>query len=163
MLKEIKWYIRNFIRKIKRLIRYLPVIWKSYDFDYSYATELFQMKLEDIATFMESDKAMTVRAKQNAKRIRMIVRLMNKVYNEDYALAYQEKLVELYGDSVNEIHWDKLLSGGSELRWEYESWDNAEEISAKKLELLHQSYEKQKRAHRLLWKLIEHNIKHWWD
>jgi aspartyl-tRNA synthetase len=170
MLKEIKWYIRNFIRKIKRLIRYLPVIWKSYDFDYSYATELFQMKLEDIATFMESDKAMTVRAKQNAKRIRMIVRLMNKVYNEEYGMEYMDTIEKLYGKThIDFVETDETDKNGKPYcRLESKNELAVDEKHQKEIdEVRHQmmllSSDKQKRAHRLLWKLIEHNIQHWWD
>jgi hypothetical protein len=49
------------------------------------------------------------------------------------------------------------------LRWEYEKWDNSEEISEVQKKLFLESNEKQKRAHKLLWKFIEHNIRHWWD
>ena len=38
-----------------------------------------------------------------------------------------------------------------------------DEIKLKKKELFNKSQEKQKRAHILLWKLIEHNIQNWWD
>ena len=48
---------------------------------------LFQ--LLKTADFLESDKACTVQAKNSASRIRMIVRLMEKVYNEDYSCEYQ--------------------------------------------------------------------------
>jgi hypothetical protein len=167
MLKEIKWYIRNFIRKIKRLIRYTPVIWNSYDFDYRYATELFQMKLEDIANFMESDRAMSVQAKEDAKRIRTVIKLMDKVYDEDYSLEYEDKLKELYGEDVLYVEFlEKFSKSGNKhycIKYKYEDWDNCDEIKEMKTKLFNESHLKQKKAHRILWKFIEHNIQRWWD
>jgi hypothetical protein len=41
--------------------------------------------------------------------------------------------------------------------------ENSYEIRERRDKLWIKSYEKQKRAHKLLWKLVEHNIQHWWD
>lgn len=162
-----KWYIRTFIRRIKRLIRYIPVIWNSYDFDYRSATELFQMKLEDIADFMESDSALSTEAKRDAKRIRTAIKLMNKVYDEEYGTEYQDKLKELYGEDVNHIEFvDHSYKNGQQyyrMKHKYEDWDNYDEIKEIETKLFLESRKKQKKAHRILWKYIEHNIQRWWD
>jgi len=159
--------VSYFFKKIKRLLRYLPVIWNSYDFDYRYATELFQMKLEDIADFMESDRAMSVESKQNAKRIRTAIKLMEKVYDEDYNLEYQDKLKELYGEDVLHIEFvEHSYKNGQKyyrIKRKYEDWDNCDDIEKMETKLFHESYLKQKKAHRILWKFIEHNIQRWWD
>ena len=34
--------IKQFFRRLKRTIDFLPIIWKGFDFDYRYAIELFQ-------------------------------------------------------------------------------------------------------------------------
>lgn len=167
LISKVKRWIKNFIKKTKRVIRYIPVIWNSYDFDYRYAIDLFQMKLEDIADFMESDKALSTEAKNDAKRIRTAIRLMKKVYDEEYATEYLDTMEELYGEGVN--GFDFVSTGGDgenemfQLKRKYEDWENGEEIKKVEKELFNKSYEKQQRAHKLLWEFIEHNIQRWWD
>ena len=166
MMKRIK----QFIRRVKRTMSFLPMIWKGYDFDYRYAIELFQYQLKRTADFMESDRAMTMDAEIRAKRIRTAVELLQKVYDEEYGCEYQDKLKELYGDNVMDWEFIELdvksdYDGESlyELNWAYEKWDNSEEIKEMKDKLFKESKEKQKRAEELVWKFISHNIRGWWD
>ena len=158
------WFKRKY-RQIKNVFRWLPIIWKQYDFDYRYSLEVFKFQLQKQAEFLESDRAVTLCAKDKAKRIRTILKLMDKVYEEDYAMEYFDILKEMYGDNVLDWWFEdtKKGDGSSYMRYEYEKWDNAEEISQMKDELFKMSHEKQKRAHKLLWDLIEHNIQGWWD
>src|SRR5210317_791137 len=158
--------IKQFIRRVKRTRDFLPMIWKGYDFDYRYAIELFQYQLERTADFMESDRAMTMDADKRARRIRTAIELLEKVYNEEYSCEYQEKLKKLYGENV--LDWEfieldvKSNYNGEplyELKWEYEKWDNSEEVEKMKDKLFKESKEKQQRAEELVWKFISHNIR----
>ena len=106
------YWVKRKIRQIKRVIDFLPLIWNGFDFDYRYATDLFRKQLERIADEMESDRGRLENAKTNAQKIRTAIRLMDKVYDEEYGC---------------------------------------------------ESKNKQKRAHKLLWDFIEHNIQNWWD
>ena len=162
--------VKRFFRRVKRVIDFLPMIWKGFDFDYRYSIELFQYQLKRTADFMESDRAMTMDAKIRAKRIRTAVELLQKVYDEEYGCEYQDKLKQIYGEKV--LDWDFIeLDDKSdydgellyELKWEYEKWDNAEEVKETKQKLYKESQEKQKRAEELVWKFISHNIRGWWD
>jgi hypothetical protein len=160
------WFKRKY-RQIQRVIDFLPIIWKGFDFDYIYSIELFKKQLERQAKFMESsDKAHLENAKLNAAKIRTALRLMDKVYNdEEYGAEYQDKLKELYGEGVLDWWFEDTGRGDdtSFLNWEYEKWDNSEEIKEVHKKLFLESKEKQKRAHKLLWAFIEHNIQKWWD
>jgi hypothetical protein len=155
------WQIRN-------LFRWIPVIWGQFDFDYHYSIDVFKFQLEKTADFMESDKACTLDAKHRASRIRMVLRLMDKVYSEEYACEYQSQLEELYGK--NALDWNFVDSGkgdgSSQMVYSYEKYsdkDLVKEIDTLKDELFLKSREKQIRAHKLLWELVEHNILGWWD
>lgn len=157
--------VKRFFRRVKRVMDFLPMIWKGYDFDYRYAIELFQYQLKRTAEMMESDQAMTVDADIRARRIRTAVELLQKVYDEDYGCEYQDKLKELYGENVLDWWFEDTGKGdgSSYLRFEYEKWDNADEVAEVKHKLYDQSKEKQKRAEQLVWKFISHNIRYWWD
>lgn len=157
--------VKRFFRRVKRVIDFLPMIWKGYDFDYRYAIDLFQYQLERTADFMESDQTLTVDADIRARRIRTAVELLQKVYDEEYGCEYQDKLKELYGENVLEWQFEDTGKGDDTtyLRYRYEKWDNAEEITKVKYKLYEESKAKQKRAEELVWKFISHNIRYWWD
>jgi len=143
------WFKRKY-QQIQRVIDFLPMIWNGFDFDYSYALKLFKKQLERQAKFLESDKALKLSAKHNASRIRTAIRLMDKVYDEEYGMECEEHIEKLYGMTCyrNELAVDEK---------------HQEEID----EVIHQmmllSRDRQDRAHKLLWDFIEHNITKWWD
>ena len=157
--------VKRFFRRVKRVMDFLPMIWKGYDYDYRYAIELFQYQLDRTADFMESDQSLTMDADIRARRIRTAVELLEKVYNEDYGCEYQDKLKELYGENVLDWWFEDTgkEDGSSYLRLEYEKWENSEEIAEVKHKLYDESKAKQKRAEELVWKFISHNIRYWWD
>ena len=165
MIQDIIYFFKRKYQQIERVIDFLPMIWNGFDFDYRYSLEFFKKSLERQAKFLESDRANTLEATQNASRIRTAIRLMDKVYDEEYATEYQDKLEQLYGDNVLDFWFEDTGEGDGStfLRWEYERWDNSEEINEVRKKLFLESRQKQKRAHKLLWDFIEHNIQHWWD
>jgi len=165
MLNDIKYFFKRKYGQIKRVIDFLPMIWNGFDFDYSYSVQLFKKQLERQAQFFESDKSYSDRSKQDASRIRTAIRLMDKVYDEEYSSEYQDKLKELYGDDAFDWQFEDTGRGDetSFIKYKYEDWDNAEEIKKVQKKLFLESRQKQKRAHKLLWDFIEHNIQYWWD
>ena len=165
MIQDIIYFFKRKYQQIERVIDFLPMIWNGFDFDYRYSLEFFKKSLERQAKFLESDRANTLEATQNASRIRTAIRLMDKVYDEEYATEYQDKLEQLYGDNVLDFWFEDTGEGDGStfLRWEYEKWDNSEEIDEVRKKLFLESKEKQKRAHKILWDFIEHNIQYWWD
>jgi len=157
--------VKRFFRRVKRVMDFLPMIWKGYDYDYRYAIELFQYQLERTADFMESDRVLAVDADIRARRIRTAVELLQKVYDEEYGCEYQDKLKEMYGENVLDWSFEDTGDGdgSSYLRYRYEMWDNAEEVQRMMNKLFLESQAKQKRAEELVWKFISHNIRYWWD
>lgn len=159
------YWIKRKIWQIKNVIKWLPMIWNQYDFDYSYSLKAFKFQLEKQAYFLESEKAITVDSKHNASRIRMILRLMDKVYDHDYSVEYQEEFGKIYGEGLLNI---KFIATDSpelcEIKSVYElieDKDKVREMKQVERNLFLNSIEKQNRAHKLLWQLVEHNIQSW--
>lgn len=162
--------ISRFLTKIKRTLQFIPIIWKGYDWDYGSAVELFQYQLKRTADFMESEKAYSINAKQDARRIRTAVKLLEKVYDEDYGMEYRQKIEEKWGPSYFEfIETEELDSNGEPYYEMVEVYDRDYTeselvmINEEKNTEMWESRAKQKRAHKLVWKFIEHNIQSWWD
>lgn len=153
----------RFFAKIRRVIEYLPIIWRTRDFDYQYALDIFRYQLERTANFFESNKTYSADAKQYASRIRTAIKLMDKVYNEEYGTEYQDKLNAIYGQDALEFQKVHKINGEIHCRFKFETWNNAKEIRAKFNQLFLESQKKQEKAHRILWDFIAHNIRNWWD
>ncbi len=166
---NINYWVRRKWRQIKNVIGWIPVLWKQFDFDYSYSLEVFKYQLLKQAKYMESDRAMSVNSRIDAQKIRMAVRLMDKVYDEDYAYEYMQRLKDKYGDDVVDFTFLDIpdKSGYSEMKWKFEVDEKYEslrdEIRENHDKWFEESYEKQERSHKLLYKLLEFYIRRWWD
>jgi len=166
MIDNISYFFRRKIQQIQNLIKWFPVIWNLHDFDYCYAIDVFKFQLKNIADFLESDKPYSLNAKEDAKRIRTTIELMDKVYDEVYGTEYQEIIEKRYGESTYEFI---PTSEKKEFFTMKKVWkkpytkEEIEKIQAEEHLLFLKSREKQEKAHSLLWKYIAHNIRKWWD
>ena len=129
------YWMRRKMWQIKNLIKWIPVIWKQYDYDYESAIDVFAFQLNKIADFLDSEEAYTVSAKANASQIRRTVKLLEDVYDEKFAMEYMDEF---------ETSFDKPFI-------------------RKELKRFKECQRKQEKAHKLVWKLIEHYIRSWWD
>ena len=159
-IKEIKW----FFKQLKRSLGYFRASWGGYDWDYNYSINMFKYSLTRLQKHIDSNGHF-IESKQNARRLKTIIDLMKKVYDDRYALEYQDKMKALYGEDVLDFWFEDTGRGNgtSYLRFEYEKWDNEEEIDKMYSKLIAESRSKQDKAHKLLWKLVEHNIRKMWD
>lgn len=163
-----RYWIKRKFWQIRNVLRWLPIIWDQFDFDYIYAIEVFKFQLQKTSNFLNSDSAITQSAKDNHKRLETIIKLMTKVYDDEYGMEYQDVLEDKYGSELLEHKFIKCedKEGFHELKWSYqltETPERIEEIDNETLMAMKLSNEKQKKAHKLLWKLIEHNIQKMWD
>ena len=186
----IYWFKKKY-SQIKRVLDYLPIIWNGFDWDYTYATDLFAHQLGRIADHLESDKAYSLSAKDNAKRIRTTLKLMKLVGEEEYAMEYFDYedvkynfvpvVIEESGDcdgcSTMEMDYisetydeffkkyplthKRVLNGEGFFGKQYNA--DASEFELKRKVAMNVAYLNQERARKTLYKLIERNIQSWWD
>ena len=159
------WFKRKW-RQINRVIDFLPIIWRGFDWDYRYAVELFQHQLKRTAKEIEA-RGFASDAKNTAAKIRTAVELLEKVYDEDYAMEYIQKIEEKYGPS----HFEMVpVEDGEQTHWDVKDIFEQDYTEAELMLIAEERNEemqiaklKQARAHRLVWQYIEHNIRNWWD
>lgn len=157
--------IKHTFRRIKRIIEFIPTLWNGYDFDYSSSIDLFAYQLERTAKMLNSKNAYGMDSKNTAKRCMMVCKLMKKVYDDDYALEYMGVMEKTYGKS--EIIFTELPN--KYYKFDGFKWENAvskqhnDEINDIRRKLSSLAEAKQKRAEILLWKLVAHNIRNFWD
>jgi len=184
------YWVKRKIRQIKRVIDFLPLIWNGFDFDYRYATELYGHQLGRIADFLESDKAYSISAKDNAKRIRTTLKLMKLVGDEEYAMEYFDYEDVKYNfvpvviretgdcDGCSTIETDYISERYDEYFSKYpliynkvvdlglgpfSSKEGDTDFKIKRIIAMNIAHLNHERARTTLYKLIERNQQKWWD
>lgn len=163
MLSSIEYFFKRKFKQIKNLIKWFPIIWNQYDFDYSEAVKVFSFQLEKLANFLDSKHAHTESAKSTASSIRRWLKLMEKVQNEDFATEYQEKFKQKYGETkfVSVKISDTLV----ELVLIYPKVEGYTEDQIEDIyrQMFYKSVRKQRKAELLVWKLLANHMNGWWD
>lgn len=163
---DFTYFFKRKTYQIKRVIDFLPIIWRGYDNDYIYALELFKHQLERMATFFESAKAYTTDAKERAKEIRLALKLMDIVQDGKYVTETFDNIERLYGKLTFHSVLLEDMPGMYELKitnLKAKDAEHQKEIDALTSVLLKEARQKEKKAQRLLWKYIDHKINGWWS
>ena len=71
MVQNIKYFFKRKYRQIERVIDYLPIIWRGFDFDYQYSLELFKKQLERQAKFFDSNDVYNSASKTNSQKLEL--------------------------------------------------------------------------------------------
>ena len=177
-----KYMHREFIRGIKKLWYWFPIIWKDRDWDDHYIFEVLKHKLKSQAKYIGRRDVHT-RAQQDARRMRICVSLIEKIQDETYAMEYMD-----YEKTKNWFEPCKDKEGFS--TWESKTLESNLQDYFNKYPLIYKrvmngegpfsfdgkgtedikskiamniAHINQQRAHKLLFKIMEENILGWWD
>ncbi len=94
----IKYNMRSFIRGVKNLWRWFPVIWKDRDYDHVFTYDVLIKKLEFQRDFFLSKDASVSNAKDTAKEIQTAIDKLKRTMDP----------YEFYEKPVFENKWDHL-------------------------------------------------------
>jgi len=172
-------YLGNeFIRGIKNLWYWLPIIWKDRNWDHQYIFDILSHKLKAQSEYI-GGRDIHINAKRDAEVMMICVRLIEKVKDEYYGMEYM--------DYHKTKHWFEPAGKEGYSTWESkEIYENFDDYFAKyplvykrvlngegwlKIEdendkdriasnIAHINHD---RARKLLFKIIEQNIEGWWD
>lgn len=89
MLRILKHKIQITIRSIKKLWRWIPIIYKDRDWDYWYIYELLKYKLEDMENYIRKD-GIHVYNEHDADKIKTALRLLDRLQSEHYVQEYYD-------------------------------------------------------------------------
>lgn len=157
------WRIRLFLRRLLRLVEWLPVIWEGDDYDYNYSINVFKYQLERTAKYIKCNGHL-----ENGERvvlqIQTAVDLIDKTYNGGYIEQAEEEFTRQYGECEIQFH-DYDEENFEMTMW----WSSAEdsEHNDQINEFYHAhmfaAHAKAERGKAILWKYINKNIETWWD
>ena len=177
-----KYYHKYFKQGVKNLIYWFPIIWKDRNWDDHYIFEILQHKLKAQAKYI-GDRDFHTRAQLDAKRMRLCVKLINKVQEEYYSSEYMdyhkdrvwftdcedrpgssrynsEEVWEKYDEFFKKypLVYKKVMKGEGPF-----TLDGRDEADMKRIIAMNIAHVNQDRVHKLLFKILEENIRGWWD
>jgi hypothetical protein len=179
---EGRYYHKDLYRGIKNLIQWFPVIWKDRDWDSYYIFQILEHKLTLQAKGI-AKRDIYLNAQRDAEVMMTCVRLMEKVRDGYYESEYMdyhetktwfESIKEQPGystwesDIISEnfdeyfkkypLIYKRVLNGEG-----FFSIDDKSEKENKQRIAMNIAYINQERANKLLFKMLETNIRKWWD
>ena len=177
-----KYYHKYFKQGIKNLWYWLPIIWKDRSWDDHYIFEVLKHKLKAQAKYI-GDRDFHTRAQLDAKRMRLCVKLIEKVQDESYQMEYMEygkdrvwftdckdrpgsvrynseEIWENYDEFFEKypLVYKQVLNGAGPF-----TLDGRDETDMKRIVAMNIAHVNQDRVHKLLFKILEENIRGWWD
>ena len=177
-----KYYHKYFKQGVKNLWYWFPVIWKDRNWDEQYIFEVLKHKLKSQANYI-GRRDLHTRAQQDAKRMRLCVKLIDLCQDEPYSMEYM--------DYHKDRHWFTPVEDrpgnslwNSETLWEnYDEYfakypliykrvmkgegpftlDGRDEADMKRIIAMNIAHINQERVRKLLFKIMEENIEGWWS
>jgi len=167
-INELTYPFRDFYRRVKNVLRWLPVIWKDRDYDDSYITEILIKKLEFTRDFYLSGKAYSAEAEKVADEIKEAIDRLHMTRDswEFYEDLAMEQLEQKWGKTTFEFVPLEDRPGLTEMKSKTEkvNTDEEEEQYRKEFrETLDEARKQYMKDKIKAYKFIAKNIDKWWD
>lgn len=176
-------YYHKFLREgIANIIYWFPIIWKDRNWDSHYIFEILKHKLKAQANYI-GGKDRHTRAQLDAKRMRLCVKLIEKVQEGDYAMEYMgyskdrhwftdcedrpgsslwnsETISENYDEYFKKykLIYKRVMKGEGVFTLDGRDDNDLKRVIAQNIAHLNHD-----RARKLLFKIMQENIEGWWD
>jgi hypothetical protein len=163
--------IKQFFKRIYNLYRWLPIIWNDQDWDDFYIFEILKFKLKNQAEYIGYHDR-HISAKRDAEIMMLCVRLIEKVQDEFYGKEYLSYSVSDMVFIPSETHPGSYEMEFIELSEHYDDYFKkypliyrmVPDLNAPKDKIAFQMARiNEERAHKLLFTILEQNIRKWWD
>jgi hypothetical protein len=181
----IQYPIRFMYQRIYNLIRWFPIIWKDRDWDDWYVFTILETKLKHQAEYIGTKDRHT-RAKRDAEIMMTCVRLIQKIKEEKYdgeymdyhessynwldipdKSDYKQLDIELKSERFDEyfleypLDYKRVITNTANQIFSIDG--DIHDVEVKQRIAMNMGMVRQRRAHKLLFKLLERNILMWWD
>lgn len=176
-----KYLHKEFVRGIKKLWYWFPVIWKDRDWDHHYIYEILKHKLKSQSKYI-GDRDIHTLAQLDSRNMMICVSLIQKLQDDFYQMEYidyakykhhftptdKEGFLQINFENI----WEKYDDFFKKYPLIYKRVLNGEGIfditkgddkNKKKMIAMNISYINHERAKKLLFKIMEENIEGWWD
>ena len=173
---EGQYYHTDFIKGVKNIFKWLPIVWKDRDYDDGYIFDVLKFKLKNTAKYI-GDRDWHTNAKRDSERMMTCVRLIEKVQEEYYNMEWMDyhnsdynfvdlpdgkhkelkitRVSENFDDyfAKHKSSYKKIMSGEKAIYGNDEKQYTAMSLSRYK----------HNQARRLLFAMMERHIEGWWS
>jgi hypothetical protein len=168
---EARYYHKDFIKGIKNLWNWFPVIWKDRDHDQHFIYEVLIHKLEKQAKYI-GERDWHTRAKRDAEKMLLCARLARIQQEDLYQFEFTEYLdqdiefvptdeTEKWFTMESTITRDDSMEFFYKYRRQHKLIDKTDKDNHRiALEIARNN---QERSRKLLFKIMEENIGGWWN
>ena len=109
---KVGWWVSVRWEWLKRSWAYAKFGWGNYDFDAAYALQLLSFKLKRLERVLK-ENANTVQDPKHMQALRLVIRLLDKLVEDDYRYFYETHNKKWFGVERPEIRFEKI--DGSDL------------------------------------------------
>lgn len=157
--------MKRLIKKIRNIIRWLPVLWKDEDWDYSFFYDILKFKIQNIAKHTKKYSQHT-NAYRDIEWMNTACRLIDRLSDDYYYMEYLEYYSNPIEFTKDEDVWTLSVSTKKDNLGEYfnKYKRHADKIKAKSdvSKAILVGYNNHDRAKRLLFKILENKMEGWW-
>ena len=152
------------IRPIKRLfnfiikvIQYMPILWRDYDFDSHYALVLLKYKLERTRKKILKDNII-VGTNRVARQIRLAELLLERILVDNYCVKEHQELDERWGEYTRSDEFIFPM-----IRAKVKTDKDKEQSNGELLAIMNKEHYMRKQDMRYLFDHMNKKIDSWWD
>ena len=154
------WRIRRFFEQIKRIIEYIPVLWKDHDWDYEYTIDMLIYKTERQLRLWERNTSNPEKYlchegdEDDIRWMKVFISLLKK-YEEQY---YE---LEMYDDDLKVIEKEYFMKYPNDYK------RTLKYLESNKIDTdnmwLYMGYQRHQRALNLAFKILQTYGPGWWN
>ncbi|NDD52330.1 hypothetical protein EBZ39_00360 [bacterium] len=104
---KIGWWVTVRLEWLRRSWAYAKFGWCNYDFDAAYALALLSFKLKRVERVLKED-AHTVQEPKHMQALRLVIRLLDKLVEDDYRYFYETHNKKWFGCERPEIRFEQI-------------------------------------------------------
>jgi len=172
---DAKHFHRTVWRGIKNLWVWFPIVWKDRDWDHNYIFNMLKFKLERVANRIEKTNYFEGSARE-AEYVKTCIRLITKIQDDFYLYEYQDYVVSKMfttdlGDGTVSLDFEVLENNIEDFFKKY-PLTKKQVMNNKKFSSnldkdntvgLYMGVTRHNKAKKLLFKILEERVEHWWD
>jgi hypothetical protein len=172
LINTFTYPFRDFYRRVRNVLRWLPTIWEDRDWDNSYITEILIRKLEFTRDFYLSDKPYSSEAKRTADEIQEAISRLHQTKDswEFYEDPAMEQLQRKWGLTAFSFEPYEHDENGNILTYEMKSKtekvnteEEEEQYNKEFRKTVKEAREQYMKDKKDAYKFIAKNIDKWWD
>ena len=158
---EFKYIPRNITQGIKNLWKWFPIVWKDRDWDDHFIFEALKFKIKNTADYFVANPRY-VGVEEDVRDMRICVKLIERIQDDHYQSEYFNYLDDFNSKPIGDIK-DYLakypntikLVKANPIYENYRKTDRGLSLAV--------GIEQHLKARKLLFKILERKIEHWWN